>query len=171
MNTLKFREIFLKLHPRKKAIVREYCRLYEDANLSPDALVDRIFNVWNRAAGDSKLTTCLQLADYIYADVDEDKDIDADERAYLCEHLMHEVGLDLEETKQLCKSSPSDLPESSEAESFILQCPNGSYVTVIGNTSKDTNAPDSLREWICSQCQQPFEKHRIVRPRVVSPDS
>lgn len=100
MKTLKFKEIFLTLHPRKKALIREYCRLYEDENLSPDALIDRISNIWNRASGDFKLTTCLQLADYIYADIDEDKEIDANKRAYLCEYLGGEVGLNIKETER-----------------------------------------------------------------------
>lgn len=171
MKTLKFKQIFLNLHPRKKALIREYCRLYEDTNLSPDVLIDQISNIWKRAGADPELTTCLQLADYIYTDVDEDKEIDANKRAYLCEHLTSEVGLGLEKTEKIPTSNRLELSEISIAESCILQCPGGDYVLVEENLSKDPNSLNSLRDKTCSQCGEPFKVHRTARHGVASPDS
>ena len=171
MNTSTLKEKFLNMPPQKKAIIREYCRLYSDLDLAPDKHIERISSIWNRASDDPELITYLELADYIYADVNDDECLNDDKRAYLCEHLISEIGLQPQEL-----NIPPDVisPEKkvdSTPESLLLQCPTGEYVTVRGKISGPSSDPDSLKNWSCSQCNSKFAEHKIVSFEGVSPDS
>ena len=119
MSVLKFKDTFMKMSAKKREIIREYCRLYEDSSLGVDVLFERVSHIWDRAVGHSDLLTCLQLADYIYADSDDDV-MNDNKRVYLCEHLVDEVGLNSEKLDLGNIVSPSDFFDDSKVEDLEL---------------------------------------------------
>ena len=144
MNT-SLKEKFLNLSPAKKALVREYYRIYSDADLPPDKYVERISEIWNRVTDDPETVACLELIEYFYSDVNEDECVN-DKRAYLSEYLFSEVGLE--------STAKSSFLMHAVTGSLILRCPNGEYVLV--------NDPKSLQNWICSICGTGKSKHEVI---------
>lgn len=160
-----FAQKFSKIAPRKKAIIRDYCRLYEDTAIDVNERFDRIESIWTRAIGHSDLLVCLELADHIYAEVD-DSEIDGDERARLCEHLFSEVGLkpDPSEYIPIDKAIYSSFGHIKKI--YVLECPNGELITVQGYMSDDENDSHSLNNWVCSQCNEGIVSHKKTREGV-----
>ena len=161
---LTFKEKFLGLPSYKRAAIWEYCTLYSDSDLPPDMLTEHISNIWENAADDPELVACLEFVDYICANVNEDECLEGDKRAYLCEYLSDKSYLlprDLDiPSANFEPEYLMDLP--TETESLFLQCPNKEFVTVRRNKVGESGDSDSLKNWVCSQCNNTFEKHKII---------
>lgn len=163
MNALIFKRKFKGLSSSNKAIFLEYCRLYSDASLSPDFLLERISSIWKQAEQEPELLACLQLADYIYGDTLEETGLDENKRIYLSEHLVNELGLDANEVNSLLPLSKRDICKALRKVScLLLQCPDGGYVIVQGHCLGNKLDENSLDGWVCSQCQGDLANHVII---------
>ncbi len=166
MSMLTFKEKFLALPSDKRAAIWEYCTLYSDSDLPPDMLTERISNIWENAADDPELLAYLEYVDYFCANVDEDECLDGDKRAYLGEYLSAKVDfLPRDSDIPLADLETDSLMDPpTETESLLLECPNKDkgFVTVRGKRSGRSSDSDSLKNWVCSQCGNTFDKHKII---------